>query len=235
MNPRDRIIVALDVDTRQEAMQLVTELKGRVGLFKVGSQLFARQGPELVKQIVELGEKVFLDLKFHDIPNTVMKAALAAQSLGVSMFTLHTCGGSKMMAAAAEALAASKHPSSPLILGVTVLTSMGEEDLKEIGVAGPVANQVGRLAQRARQAGIGGLVASPEEVPMLRQLLGNSMTIVTPGIRPAGSDINDQNRIATPRMAVQAGADYLVIGRPIVASKDRLGALAKIVAELTEK
>jgi orotidine-5'-phosphate decarboxylase len=235
MDSQNRIIVALDVDTRQEALQLVQELGGRVGLFKIGSQLFATEGPALVREIIARGEKVFLDLKFHDIPNTVLKAALAAQTLGVSMFTLHTLGGLKMMTAVADALKNSSHPQPPLVLGVTILTSMGREDLMGIGIEASVQDQVVRLAHLARNSGISGLVASPVEVPLLRQQLGNAMVIVTPGIRPAGSDINDQNRIATPAAAIKAGADFLVIGRPITAGHDRVGAVERIVGEMNDR
>jgi len=229
----NQIIVALDVDSRAEALSLVHRLKGQVGLFKIGSQLFTCEGPELVREIVRLGEQVFLDLKFHDIPNTVTKAVLAAAGLGVSMLTLHTGGGLKMMSAAADALKQMRsNQARPQLLGVTVLTSMADEDLAEIGVNVRVETQVGRLAKLAEEAGLDGVVASPSELRLLRGQLGRAMKIVTPGIRPAGSDVNDQSRIATPAAALQSGADYLVIGRPIIASTDPLVSLEKILSEL---
>jgi len=228
----NQIIVALDVDSRAEALKLVRQLKGRVGLFKIGSQLFTSEGPELVREIVAQGEKVFLDLKFYDIPNTVTKAVLAAAALGVSMLTLHTGGGLKMMSAAANALKQKSDKDRPQLLGVTVLTSMAGADLAQVGVNVDVASQVIRLARLAEEAGLDGVVASPSELGLLRGQLGNAMKIVTPGIRPAGSEANDQSRIATPAAALQAGADYLVIGRPITASSDPAVSLEKILSEL---
>ena len=229
----NQIIVALDVDSRAEALNLVNQLKGRVALFKIGSQLFTSEGPEFVREIVAQGERVFLDLKFHDIPNTVAKAVLAAAALGVSMLTLHTGGGLKMMSAAANAL--KQRPDiqeRPKLLGVTVLTSMAGADLAQVGVNVDVASQVIRLARLAEEAGLEGVVASPSELSVLRGQLGSAMKIVTPGIRPAGSEVNDQSRIATPAAALRAGADYLVIGRPITASSDPAASLEKILSEL---
>ena len=229
-DPQQRIIVALDVDTRAEALSLVKLLRGKVGLFKVGGQLFSAEGPPVVEDILRLGEQVFLDLKFHDIPNTVVKSALAAQRMGVSMFTLHASGGLKMMASVAASLKdGTPEDRRPLVLGVTVLTSLGEEDLKELGLDMPVSDQVVRLANLAKRAGLDGLVAAPLEVPLLRKHLGHSLKLVTPGIRPVGSDLHDQNRIATPAAALQAGADFLVIGRPITASRDPLKSLEEIL------
>ena len=229
----NQIIVALDVDSRTEALNLVRRLKGRVGLFKIGSQLFTAEGPEFVREIVSQGEKVFLDLKFHDIPNTVTKAVLAAAGLGVSILTLHTGGGLKMMSAAANALKQMRGAGErPQLLGVTVLTSLADEDLVRVGVSAGVASQVARLAKLAEEAGLDGVVASSSELSLLRRQLGRAMKIVTPGIRPAGSEVNDQSRIATPAAALQAGADYLVIGRPITASSDPVASLEKILSEL---
>ncbi len=233
MNYAERIIVALDVDTRTEAFELVRELRGRVGLFKVGNQLFTAEGPDLVREIVVMGERVFLDLKYHDIPNTVLKAALAAQKLGVSMMTLHAGGGRKMMSSVADAFR--DLPSStprPVTLAVTVLTSLGDPDLQEVGCSRSAADQVVQLALLAHQSGMNGIVGSPSEVAVLRRLLGDSAVLVTPGIRPAGGEANDQIRIATPASAVRAGADYLVIGRPITSSPDPLGSLEKILEEM---
>src|SRR5262245_12586205 len=229
MNP---IIVALDVDSRSEALRLVGQLKGQAGLFKIGNQLFTAEGPELVREIVSEGESVFLDLKFHDIPNTVTKAVLAAANLSVSMLTLHTSGGVKMMSAAANALKQAAIAAPPLLLGVTVLTSFAEEDLGRVGVSNGVALQVSRLAKLAEEAGLDGVVAAPSELGLLRGQLGSAMKIVTPGIRPLGSEVNDQSRIATPVAALRAGADYLVIGRPITASSDPAGSLQRILDEL---
>src|SRR5262245_18948335 len=230
MNP---IIVALDVDSRSEALRLVGQLKGQAGLFKIGNQLFTAEGPELVREIVSEGESVFLDLKFPDIPNTVTKAVLAAEDLSVSMLTLHTSGGVKMMSAAANALKqAAIAAAPPLLLGVTVLTSFAEEDLGRVGVSNGVALQVSRLAKLAEEAGLDGVVAAPSELGLLRGQLGRAMKIVTPGIRPVGSEVNDQSRIATPGAALRAGADYLVIGRPITASSDPAGSLQRILDEL---
>jgi orotidine-5'-phosphate decarboxylase len=218
-NPGKQIIVALDVDSRNEALRLVRELQGKVGLFKVGSQLFTAEGPQLVKDIIGMGEQVFLDLKFHDIPNTVIKSALVAQNLGVSMITVHTSGGLRMMSSVMELFSRADFARArPFVLGVTVLTSLSSEELKDIGYPPQVQEQVIRLAQLAERAGLDGVVASPEEIRPLRDRLGRSLKIVTPGIRPAASERDDQSRIATPGFALKAGADYLVIGRPITAS-----------------
>jgi orotidine-5'-phosphate decarboxylase len=233
MNHAERIIVALDVDTREEALDLVQKLRGKVGLFKVGSQLFTSEGPALVREILDSGENVFLDLKFHDIPNTVAKAALSAVRLGVSMMTLHAGGGRRMMTSVREALMKAALPGPrPLTLAVTVLTSMGDQDLKETGCPSHSLEQVVRLARLAHQSGMDGIVASPVELPVLRQEFGKAMILVTPGIRPAGSDLNDQIRIATPSVAIQAGADYLVVGRSITASADPVRSLESILEEL---
>lgn len=224
--------MALDVDTRQEALDLVGWLSGRVGLFKIGSQLFTAEGPEIVKEIVGRGERVFLDLKFHDIPNTVTKAVLAAVRLGVSMLTLHAGGGEKMMRSVVAALNAVDTRNRPLLLGVTVLTSMVEEDLSGIGILAAVESQVDRLAKLAERAGLDGVVASPSELALLRAKLSRRMKIVTPGIRPADSEADDQSRVSTPAAALRAGADYLVIGRPIIASPDPCASLERIVSDL---
>jgi orotidine-5'-phosphate decarboxylase len=230
MDPRKRIIVALDVDSRAEALRLVHQLQGKVGLFKVGSQLFTAEGPRLVRDIIEMGEQVFLDLKFHDIPNTAVKSALVAQHLGVSIITVHTGGGLKMMSSIMNALPASF--PRPLVLGVTVLTSLSNQDLQEVGCDAAIRDQVIRLARLAEQAGLDGVVASPNEIESLRLQLANTLMIVTPGIRPQGSDRNDQNRIATPAIALRAGADYLVIGRPITASLDPAESVERILESL---
>jgi orotidine-5'-phosphate decarboxylase len=232
MNLKDRIIVALDCDTRQEALRLVSQLCGRVGLFKIGSQLFASEGPDLVRDIIAMRERVFLDLKFHDIPNTVVKAALLTQKLGVSMITAHCSGGLKMMTSLMQGLSRFPQSQRPLVLGVTVLTSLECQDLKEVGLDLPVQDQVIRLAQLAQRAGLDGVVGSPAEVELLRLNLGNSIKIVTPGIRLGGSDRNDQRRIATPAAALKAGADYLVVGRPMTAAADPVATLEAILKDI---
>jgi orotidine-5'-phosphate decarboxylase len=231
MDPGKRIIVALDIDSRTEALRLVRQLQGKVGLFKVGNQLFTAEGPQLVKDIIEMGERVFLDLKFHDIPNTVVNAALVARSLHVSMITIHTSGGLKMMSAVMDMFSSPQPtlPPRPLVLGVTVLTSLGSEELKDVGYSLSIEDQVIRLAKLAQRAGLDGIVASPEEIRSLRSHLGSSFKIIAPGIRPAGGEKNDQNRVATPGFALKAGADYLVIGRPITASSNPAESVERIV------
>jgi orotidine-5'-phosphate decarboxylase len=222
---RDRLIVALDVASEGQARELVATLGDAVGFYKVGKELFTAIGPEFVRELVKGGKRVFLDLKFHDIPNTVAGAVRSASELGVSLLTVHASGGSKMLKAAADAAAQSV--ARPTVLAVTVLTSMGTDDLGEIGVAGAVEKQVERLAGLALSAGCGGLVASALEARRLREAFGKEFTLVTPGIRPAGGDVGDQARVVTPANAIEAGASYLVVGRPITASPDpRKAALA---------
>src|SRR3954469_5584356 len=230
MRPEDRLIVALDVSTIAEAQRIVAAVGDSATTFKVGKQLFVAEGPRAVRDIVSSGRKVFLDLKFHDIPNTVAGAVKAAADLGVSMLTVHATGGSKMLQAAVEAAAASK--SQPLVVAVTVLTSMDEEDLAEVGVTGRPLDQVLRLAALARTSRCGGVVASPEELAALREKLGDRFAIVTPGVRPAGAAKGDQSRVATPAQAIKAGATYLVVGRPITAAPDPAKAAKDILAEI---
>ena len=229
MNSRsaDKIIVALDVATKKEALNLVTELAPHVGLFKIGLQLYTAEGPALVRAIPFLGPKVFLDLKLHDIPNTVAKAVEAAGKLEVRMLTIHLSGGSEMIRAAVAA-----RPDNMWILGVTVLTSSTEATLREIGVQDTINDQVLRLARLGVAAGIDGLVASPHEAKALRTEFGDKIKIVTPGVRPDWSEPGDQKRFMTPREAIEAGADYLVIGRPITAHPTPRDAVAKILSEL---
>jgi orotidine-5'-phosphate decarboxylase len=215
---REKLIVALDVSNEEKARALVQELDETVVFYKVGKELFTAVGPVIVRDLIASGKKVFLDLKFHDIPNTVAGAVRAASALGVALLTVHACGGSKMLKAAAEAAAQSS--SQPIVLAVTVLTSMDSADLEEIGLTGGVEAQVLRLAGLAISAGCGGLVASAQEAVRLRQALGNRFTLVTPGIRPAGGIAADQARVVTPEDAIRAGATYLVVGRPITASDD---------------
>ena len=229
MNSRsaDKIIVALDVATKKEALNLVTELSRDVGYFKVGLQFSTTEGPGLVRAIPFLGPKVFLDLKLHDIPNTVAKAVESATNLGVQMLTIHLSGGSEMIRAA---VGARKREMS--ILGVTVLTSSTQQTLDEIGIEEQLDRHVLRLGNLGVAAGIDGLVASPFEARFLRSELGDKIKIVVPGVRPSWSEPDDQKRCMTPREAIEAGADYLVIGRPITAHKNPLEAVEKVVEEL---
>ena len=228
--PRDRLIVALDVGSATEARRIVGAIGEAVTTFKVGKQLFTAEGPQVVRDLVASGRKVFLDLKYHDIPNTVETAVGAAAGLGVSMLSVHASGGKAMLRAAAEAARAVRNP--PLVLAVTVLTSLSEADLQEIGVAGRAMDQVLRLAALAQTAGCGGVVASPHEVRQLRQSLGTGFVIVTPAVRPAGADKGDQARVATPADAIAAGADYIVVGRPITQAPDPSAAARQIVEEI---
>ena len=224
----DKIIVALDVATKKEALVLVNQLNGQISFFKIGLQLYTAEGPEIVRSVLSTGAKIWLDLKLHDIPNTVARAVESASNLGVHMLTIHLSGGGEMIRAATAARA-----NSMSILGVTVLTSATEQTLCEIGIADKVDDQVLRLAKLGVDAEIDGLVASPHEVKMLRGEFRDKIKIVTPGVRPKGSDAGDQKRVMTPRQALDAGADYLVIGRPITTHPNPREAVAKILAELT--
>jgi orotidine-5'-phosphate decarboxylase len=230
MLARDRLIVALDVPGAAQARQIVQDLGEIVSTYKVGKQLFVAEGPQFVRELVASGRKVFLDLKFHDIPNTVAEAVRSAAELGVSMLTVHAGGGSKMLRAAAET--ASQSLAKPLILAVTVLTSLSDSDLQEVGVSGNVVSQVLRLGALARAAGCGGLVASAQEAGELRRELGDAFAIITPGVRPSGAGVGDQARVVTPRDAIAAGASHLVVGRPITQAKDAANAAREIVAEI---
>lgn len=229
-DPRDRLIVALDVPTSAHALALVRALGDTVSTYKVGKQLFTAEGPALVRELVAAGKKVFLDLKFHDIPATVGGGVTSAVELGVSMLTVHASGGTKMLRAAVEAARNAKKP--PMVLAVTVLTSLSDDDLQEMGVHGRAQDQVLRLAALARAAGCDGVVASPQEVRELRRQLGDGFAIVTPGVRPAGTAANDQERTATPAEAIVSGATHIVVGRPITAAEDALGAAQKIMLDL---
>jgi orotidine-5'-phosphate decarboxylase len=230
LSARERLIVALDVPKPDAARALVERLAGHVGSFKVGSQAFTAAGPELVREIVARGERVFLDLKFHDIPNTVAGAVASAAQLGVSLATLHGLGGRAMLEAAVGALPA----MGTRLLAITILTSHDEDTLGEIGVAGGLEPSVRRLALLARDAGMDGVVASPHEVSLIREACGPDFLIVTPGIRPAGAAAGDQARAATPREALAAGADYLVVGRPITGAGDPSAAADAIVREMEQ-
>jgi orotidine-5'-phosphate decarboxylase len=226
---RSKIFVALDVETKAKALEIVGDLKGLGACFKIGKQLFTSTGPELVREIVGMGEDVFLDLKYHDIPNTVAKAGVAAAELGVKIFNVHASGGRKMMEAVREEMNKLKDP--PLVLAVTILTSLGEEDIREVGFDRTIPEQIARLAKLAKDSGMDGVVASPLEIELIRETCGPDFKILTPGIRPAFAAVNDQKRIATPAEALRKGADYLVIGRPITAAEDRREAFLKILEE----
>ncbi len=230
MLAKDRLIVALDVPSATQARHIVQSLGETVTTYKVGKQLFVAEGPQLVRDLVASGRKVFLDLKFHDIPNTVAEAVRSAARLGVTMLNVHASGGKRMLEAAVEAAAQSE--TKPLVLAVTVLTSLSDNDLPEIGVCGTVVNQVLRLAALARNAGCGGIIASAQEASALRRELGEGFAIVVLGIRPAGADIGDQARVMTPREAIAAGATYLGVGRPIYQADDPAKAARQIVAEI---
>ena len=232
-DPRERLIVALDVSTAAAAQKMVAAVGESASIYKVGMQLYTAEGPRIVRDLVVSGRKVFLDLKFHDIPNTVSSAVREAAGLGVHMLTVHGSGGSKMLSAAAEA-AKSVPGAASIVLAVTVLTSMGEDDLNAIGVRGKVADQVVRLARMAIQSGCGGVVASVQEAALLRSELGDGFAIVTPGIRPAGSAVGDQTRVATPAEAIAAGATHIVVGRPITGASDPSKSAREIIAEMRE-
>lgn len=228
-----KIIVALDYPEGDRALALAKRLDPALCRLKVGKELFTAAGPELVESLVDTGFGVFLDLKFHDIPNTVASAVKAAARLGVWMVNVHASGGGKMMAAAREALEGAAN--RPKLIAVTVLTSMSRGDLAEIGLDVEPRQQVRRLAKLAQDAGLDGVVCSAQEAAMLKGELGRDFLLVTPGIRPADASTDDQSRIMTPAAAIAAGSDYLVIGRPITKAADPLQALRNIHLELGEK
>lgn len=219
LTTRERLVLALDVDDLKKANELVDKLSDYVGVFKIGSQLFTAEGAKVVNMVNERGGKVFLDLKFHDIPNTVAQAAEVATKLGVYIFNVHTLGGYEMMKTTAEVTAKTSQElgvKKPLILGVTLLTSINQEILeKEIGIKKRLKEQVVHLAKLAKAAGLDGVVASSWEIKEIRKACGEDFVILTPGIRPAGKSFDDQKRVMTPREAIKLGADFLVIGRPI--------------------
>lgn len=232
---RNPIILALDVSTSEQALPLARQLAPVLGAIKIGSELFTASGPQIVRQMRDLGLNVFLDLKFHDIPNTVAKAVASAVQLDVQMLTIHTGGGSEMMKAAeksAKENAAKLGKTAPLVLGVTILTSLDSNAISEVGYPANVAHQVDRLAKLAVASGLRGLVCSPLEVVELRRILPREVQLVTPGIRPADSATDDQKRTLTPKEAIAAGADWLVIGRPIYAAKDPRKAAEQILDDL---
>ena len=223
----DKIIVALDVATKKKALALVEQLGSKISFFKLGLQLYTAEGPEIVRAVLSIGAKVWLDLKLYDIPNTVARAVESASTLGVQMLTIHLSGGREMIRAATGACSADM-----LLLGVTVLTSATEQTLREIGIPHTVDDQVLRLARLGVEAGIDGFVASPREIKMLRAEFGNRIKIAVQGIRPSWAEPGDQKRFMTPREAIEAGADYIGIGRPITAHARPEEALEKILEEL---
>ncbi len=229
---KDRIIVALDQEDLAAAQRLVKSLSGLIAFFKVGSELFSAAGPDAVRMVRDGGAEVFLDLKYHDIPNTVSRAVRSAAGLGVSLVNVHTLGGVQMMRAAADS--AREIDPSTRVIGVTVLTSMDATDLLRVGIEDAPEEAVVRLARLAREAGLAGVVSSAREVARLREEFGPGFILITPGIRPAGADSGDQKRIVTPREAFEAGADYIVVGRPIAAAPDPRAAAESIIEEIGE-
>lgn len=232
---RKRLIFALDVDSYEKAQAWVEQLHQQVGLFKVGKQLFTRCGPKVVEMIRETGADVFLDLKYHDIPNTVAKAGVEACRLGVGMFNVHALGGLEMMQKTVEEVEAwcqQNGQPRPIMLAVTILTSSTEETLRGVGIDRTVAEMVPRLAQLTKEAGFDGVVASPKEVGLIRAACGDDFAIVTPGVRPSFASLDDQKRVTTPAEAISAGASHLVIGRPISAAENPAEAARLILEEI---
>ena len=235
MTAKDKLIIALDVETPDKALALAKDLRGVAGMFKVGSQLFTSAGPQIVRDIIALDSKVFLDLKFHDIPHQIAGAARAAAELGVSLFTIHASGGSEMMqrAVASVAEVEAKTGVHSAVLAITVLTSMDATTLAQIGVNSGPQESVLSLLKLAENAGVDGVVASPQEIARIRSATTNpNFLVVTPGIRPAHNESADQKRVATPAAAISAGASYLVVGRPITNAPDPGAAAQQIVAEM---
>ena len=230
---KEKICLVLDVSTRREAMDLVRLLHDTIGMFKVGMQLFTAEGPALVREIIETGGKVFLDLKFHDIPNTVKNAAVKAAHLGVSMMTIHASGGRTMMQTVSKTLEGEFGDAKPLVVAVTVLTSFSEATLWEVGAGRSVTDQVRNLSVLAKESGIDGVVCSPQEIGLVRAAAGPKFKIVTPGIRLEGQSADDQERTATPREAIARGADYLVVGRAITSSPDPRRALEEMLRSVS--
>lgn len=232
---REKIIIALDVDSEEEALRLVEKLHDLAGAFKVGLQLYSRCGPGIVRKIREAGGEVFLDLKFHDIPNTVARATEFVVGLGAFMLNFHAVGGKKMLTEAATAArrrADELGVKVPLLLGVTVLTSMSEQELRgESGVLRPLTEQVTSLAAQCLETGLDGVVASAREIPWIRRACGEAFVIVTPGVRPAWAAQNDQQRVVTPKEAFVLGADYIVVGRPVTAAKEQREAAKRLLEE----
>lgn len=239
MTAKDKLIVALDVDTPAKALDLVKELHSVAGMFKIGSTLFTSAGPQIVREIIARDAKVFLDLKFHDIPHQVAGAARSAAELGVSLFTIHASGGSEMMRRAVESVndVAAKSGVQTKVLAISVLTSIDETILTQIGVSSSPSESVLRLVRLAEDSGVDGVVASPQEIKTIRGIVSNpEFLVVTPGIRPSTNESagEDQKRVATPAAAISAGASYLVVGRLITGAADPVAAAQTIVAEMYE-
>jgi orotidine-5'-phosphate decarboxylase len=230
-DPREKLIVALDVSTAAAAQKIVAVVGDSALTFKVGMQLYTAEGPQVVRDLVASGRRVFLDLKYHDIPNTVAAAVTEAAQLGVSMLTVHAAGSSKMLRAATDAARASNHGLA--VLGVTVLTSLDEDDLEKVGVQGTVRDEVLRLSALALANGCQGIVTSAREASAVRSKLGDDFAIVTPGVRPAGSGHGDQVRVVTPAEAIAAGASYIVVGRPITEAADPAAEARAIVGQIS--
>ncbi|MCI4624573.1 MAG: orotidine-5'-phosphate decarboxylase [Candidatus Magnetoovum sp. WYHC-5] len=234
---KEKLCIALDVDNIEEAIRLARVLVSSVGIFKVGKQLFTKEGPRVIKEIINIGGKVFLDLKYHDIPNTVASAAKEVVKLGVHMFNIHASGGSEMMQATVEAVnkeAQKLGTAKPLILAVTVLTSINDYMLTtELGVRRELTEHVVYLANLAKHSGINGVVASPQEIQAIRNNCGKDFIILTPGIRPLWSTKDDQKRVTTPKEAIALGADYIVVGRPILKADNPVEAANKILEDMT--
>ena len=230
-DPRQHLIVALDVSSAAAARKIVAAVGDSASTYKVGTQLYTAEGPQIVRQLVTSGRRIFLDLKNHDIPNTVASAIREAAKLGVSMLTVHASGGSKMLRGAVEA-AASVNPEL-MVLGVTVLTSMDEHDLEEAGARDKILDQVLRLAELAIRSGCQGIVTSARETAQVRSRLGHKFAIVNPGIRPTGADRGDQSRVVTPAEAIAAGATHIVVGRPITEAANPAAEAKKILQEMS--
>jgi len=223
-----KVIIALDTPDEQKALELVKLLKHKVSVFKVALRLFCSEGPEIVNKINDLGCKVFLDLKFHDIPNTVAGAARAALSTGAFMFNVHASGGREMMRKVREMIDAAELPEKPIVIAVTVLTSLDESDLNDINISKSPLEQVKTLALLTKESGLDGVVASPREITAIREVAGQDFVIVTPGVRPAWAQAGDQKRIMTPAEALDAGASYIVVGRPVTAAPNPVEAIDKL-------
>jgi orotidine-5'-phosphate decarboxylase len=236
INAKDKLIVALDVDGADHALELVDTLRDSVGMFKIGMQLFTAAGPDVVRKVVSRGGRVFLDLKYHDIPNTVAMAGIEATRLGVSIFNVHAAGGSEMMKRTAEAVAETaqrENLTRPNVIAVTVLTSIDQQTLRQLGIDEETESVVSRLASLAKQSGLDGVVASAQEIKTIRESISQSdFLIITPGIRSANTSSDDQRRTMSAGEAVRAGADYLVVGRPILAAPDPPDAARSIVEEI---
>jgi orotidine-5'-phosphate decarboxylase len=238
-SPADnKLIVALDVDNKMKALELVNALSHVAGMFKIGSQLFTAAGPEIVREIVASGRRIFLDLKFHDIPATVAAAGIEATRMGVSIFNIHASGGREMMLRTADAVsqcASREGLGRPSVIAVTLLTSSDAIELNQVGIAAAPADHTSRLAQLAADSGMDGVVASPQDIEMLRSVVSApDFLIVSPGVRPLGNEQHDQKRTMTPAQAIAAGADYIVVGRPIVGAADPVAAAAGILREITQ-